>query len=172
MRPSAARGSCSSRTGAGTRAEGDGDGAMPMTKEVIQVGQVTIRFFLDGSATGGKVAMFQADVPAGAKVPVAPRHDAYEETAYGLAGTLRWTVNGKQTDVGPGDVLFIPRGAVHRFDNFSGADATMLAIVTPGVLGPAFFRDMAAVLGASKGGPPDPKAMGEVMRRHGLTPAP
>jgi CspA family cold shock protein len=31
---------------------------------------------------------------------------------------------------------------------------------------------MASVLGAAKGGPPDPAAIGEVMGRHGLSPAP
>jgi hypothetical protein len=31
---------------------------------------------------------------------------------------------------------------------------------------------MADVLKAATGGPPDPAAIGEVMRRHGLSPAP
>ena len=48
----------------------------------------------------------------------------------------------------------------------------MLAIVTPGILGPDYFREMAAVLKAAAGGPPDRAALVEVMRRHGLTPAP
>ena len=47
-----------------------------------------------------------------------------------------------------------------------------LAIATPGVFGPAYFEDVAGVLAAAAGGPPDPAAMGDVMRRHGLTPAP
>ena len=69
-------------------------------------------------------------------------------------------------------MLCIPRGVVHRFDNDHGVDAKMLAIITPGILGPEYFRDMAAVLEAATGGPPDPAAIGEVMRRHGLSPAP
>jgi hypothetical protein len=48
----------------------------------------------------------------------------------------------------------------------------MLAIVTPGILGPDYFREMAAVLKAAAGGPPNFAAVAEVMRRHGLTPAP
>jgi hypothetical protein len=69
-------------------------------------------------------------------------------------------------------VLFIYRGVVHRFDNDHGVDAKMLAIATPGVLGPEYFREMAAVIEAATGGPPDPAALVEVMRRHDLTPAP
>ena len=116
--------------------------------------------------------MFEFDVPAGAKVPIAHSHDAYEETIYGLEGVLTLTVDGQKSDVGPGDVLCIPRGAVHRFDNVHSADAKMLAIVTPGILGPEYFREIAVVAKAAAGGPPDPAAIGEVMRRHGLTPAP
>ena len=105
-------------------------------------------------------------------MPVAHSHDGYEETAYGLEGVLRWTVEGTSTDVGPGEVLHIPRGAVHHFENAGEVDAKALAIVTPGILGPAFFREVAAILEATAGGPPDTAAIGAVMRRHGLTPAP
>lgn len=141
------------------------------TREEIRVGQLTIRFTVEGEASGGSVALFEFDVPAGARVPVAHSHDGYEETIYGLEGVLTWTVEGTMTDVGPRDALVIPRGAVHHFDNTHDADATALAIVTPGVLGPDYFRDMAAILDAAASGPPDFAAMGEVMRRHGLTPA-
>ena len=51
-------------------------------------------------------------------------------------------------------------------------NAKMFAIVTPGILGPAYFREIAAVVKAAVDGPPDPAALAGVMRRHGLTPAP
>jgi quercetin dioxygenase-like cupin family protein len=104
-------------------------------------------------------------------VPVAHSHDGYEETIYGLDGTLTWTLDGRRADVGPGEVLCIPRGVVHRFDNEHDADARMLGVVTPGVLRFDYFRELAALAGAA-GGPPEPAAIGAVMRRHGLTPAP
>ncbi len=69
-------------------------------------------------------------------------------------------------------MLCIPRGSVHRFDNNGDDDATVLAVVTPGILGPGYFRDLEALIAGSAGGPPDPAAIGEIMRRHGLTPAP
>jgi quercetin dioxygenase-like cupin family protein len=139
--------------------------------EEIRVGQVAVRFLVEGEASGGSVSMFEFDVPAAAKVPIAHSHDAYEETVYGISGVLTWTVAGQQQDIGPGQALCIPRGAVHRFDNTHEAAATMLAVVTPGVLGPDYFRDVAAVIAAAAGGPPSPAAIGEVMRKHGLTPA-
>jgi quercetin dioxygenase-like cupin family protein len=141
------------------------------TREEIRVGELAIRFLLEGEQSAGSVAVFEFDVPAGSKVAAAHSHDGYEETIYGLAGVLTWTVEGTPIEVGSGEVLCIPRGAVHQFDNRTDLDASALAIVTPGILGPDYFREVAAVLDASVGGPPDLAAIGEIMRRHGLTPA-
>ena len=87
---------------------------------------------------------------------------------------MAWTVEGERHEVGPGEVLCIRRGAVHRFENEGEDDARALAVVTPGVLGPDYFRQVAAVVAeaVAAGSPPDPTAIGEVMRCHGLTPAP
>jgi quercetin dioxygenase-like cupin family protein len=141
-------------------------------REEIRVGGLTIRFLLEGGQSAGSVAVFEFDVPVGSKVAVAHSHDGYEETIYGLEGVLTWTVDGARTEVGPGEVLCIPRGAVHQFDNTGDDDASALAIVTPGILGPDYFREVAAVVEAAAGGPPDAAAIAAVMLRHGLTPAP
>jgi quercetin dioxygenase-like cupin family protein len=139
------------------------------TCEAIRVADLTIRFLVEGEQSGGSVAVFEFDVPAGARVAAGHSHDGYEETIYGLEGTLTWTVEGTPIDVGPGEALCIPRGAVHQFDNMHGTDAKALAVVTPGILGPDYFREVAAVLDAAAGGPPDFAALAGVMRRHGLT---
>ena len=139
-------------------------------RDEIKVGELAIRFLVQGEQSAGSVAVFEFDVPAGAKVAAAHSHDGYEETIYGLEGVLTWTIEGTPTDVGPGEALCIPRGAVHHFDTTGYVDAKALAIVTPGVLGPDYFREVAAILVA--GGPPDLAAIAAVMRRHGLTPAP
>jgi quercetin dioxygenase-like cupin family protein len=141
------------------------------TREEIKVGGMAVGFLLEGVESGGSVAIFEFDVPAGSKVAAAHSHNGYDETIYGLEGVLTWTVEGTPTDIGPGTALFIPRGAVHHFDNTSDVDARALAVVTPGILGPDFFHEVAAVLDAAAGGPPDLTAIGDVMRRHGLTPA-
>ena len=142
------------------------------TRESIRIGQLAIRFLIEGDAAGGTVSVFEFDVPAGAKVPIPHSHDGYEETIYGLDGVLTWTIDGILTEVGPREAVCIPRGVVHHFDNRHDTDATALAIVTPGVLGPGYFRDLAAIVEAAAGGPPDLAAIADVMRRHGLTPAP
>ncbi|TML29232.1 MAG: cupin domain-containing protein [Actinobacteria bacterium] len=141
------------------------------TREEIKIGPLSIRFLLEGEESAGSVAIFEFDVPARAAVATAHSHDAYDETIYGLSGVLSWTVNGARVDVGPGDVLHIRRGEVHHFDNAHDAEAKALAFVTPGILGPEYFREIAALLDTAAGSPPDVAAIGAVMRRHGVTPA-
>jgi quercetin dioxygenase-like cupin family protein len=142
------------------------------TREEIRIGQLLIRFLVEGEASGGSTAVFEFEVPAGAKVPAAHSHDGYEETIYGLEGVLTLTIDGVPTELGPGDAVCIRRGVVHRFDNTHDVDAKALAVVTPGILGPDYFREVAAVVEAAAGGPPDLAEIAQVMRRHGLTPAP
>ena len=141
------------------------------TREEITIGELRVRFVIEGEESGRSLAVFEFDVPAGAKVGAAHSHDAYDETIYGLEGVLMWTIESTPVDVGPGEALYIPRGVVHHFDNAGDADAKALAVVTPGILGPDYFREVAAVVDATAGGPPDAAALGAVMRRHGITPA-
>ena len=140
--------------------------------ETIHAGPVGITFLLEAGQTGGALTAFECDVPAAAKVPAPHSHDAFEETIYGLAGTITFTVEGTDHDIGPGDAVFIPRGAVHGFVNRGETAARFLAVTTPGLLGPAYFREISEVVSAAAGGPPDLHAVKDVMRRHGLTPAP
>src|SRR5690349_24016822 len=141
------------------------------TREEIKVGEMAIRFLLEGEQSAGSVAVFEFDVPAGARIAAAHSHDGYEETIYGLEGVLTWTLEGRRVEVAPGEVLVIPRGAVHNFANHGATDARGLAIVTPGLLGPAYFREAAAILdaAAAAGTAPDFAALAAVMARHGLT---
>jgi quercetin dioxygenase-like cupin family protein len=143
------------------------------SEETILVGPLTVRFLLTRYNSTGSIAAFELIVP-GAQRLAAPAHshDHYEETIYGLDGVLTWTVDGKQIDVGPGQALCISRGAVHRFDNNGNQSAKALCVITPAAIGPEYFREAAEVISAAAGGPPDRVKMAEIMRRHGLTPAP
>jgi quercetin dioxygenase-like cupin family protein len=142
------------------------------SNETIRLGPLTARFLVTGENSNGSIAAFELIVP-GAQRLTAPAHshDQYEETIYGIDGVLTWTVDGKPIDVGPGQVLCIPRGAVHRFDNNGREDVKALCVITPAAIGPQYFRESAEVLNAAAGGPPDHARMAHIMRRHGLTPA-
>ena len=142
------------------------------SEETIQIGPIAVRFLLTGDDSGGSVSVFEFSVPAQVKL-AAPAHqnDAYEEILYGIEGVLTWTVDGTPMEVGPGQALCIPRGAVHRFDNFGKDDVKQLAVISPAMMGPAYFRETAEVINAAGGRPPDRAKMIEVFRHHGMTPA-
>ena len=140
--------------------------------ETIHLGPLAVRFLITGDNASGSVALFELTVPAAQRLAApAHSHDHYEETIYGIEGVLTWTVDGKRIDVGPGQALCIPRGAIHRFDNNGTRDARALCAVTPAAIGPEYFREIGGVMKAAAGGPPDRAKLVEVMRRHGLTPA-
>ena|ERR1700676_2121616 len=140
------------------------------SEETIRIGPLGIRFLLTGDDSRGSVSVFEVFVPAGQKL-AAPAHknDAYEEILYGIEGVLTWTVDGTPIEVGPGQALCIPRGAVHRFDNLGNEDVKQLAVISPAIMGPAYFREAAEVIRDAAGGPPDRAKMTEVFRRHGMT---
>ena len=138
-------------------------------KEIIRVGQISIRFLLESKDTNGQLAMFEFTVPAGVKVPAPHSHTHFDETIYGLEGVMTFTVNGEPVELGPGDSCFIPRGAVHGFNNLKQGTARALAVVTPALIGPEFFREVGDIVNA--GGPTDLAKIGAVMTRHGLVPA-
>jgi len=143
------------------------------SEETIRIGQLAVRFLVTGTNSGGSLAVFELSVPGRQRLAApAHSHDKYEETIFGMDGVLTWTVNGTAIDVGPGQVLCIPRGAVHRFDNNTAADVRALCLITPAAIGPEFFRESAALINSAVAGPPDRIKMAEIMRRHGITPAP
>jgi quercetin dioxygenase-like cupin family protein len=112
--------------------------------------------------------MFEYLIPVNARVPVAHSHEAFDETIYGLDGATAVTLEGRKVLVESGDVLLIPHGSVHLIENLAAVEARGLSVITPGLLSPEYFHEVADVLNA--GGPPNVERIAAVMRRHGLRP--
>jgi quercetin dioxygenase-like cupin family protein len=140
--------------------------AMPQT---INLGSLLLKFLQSKDDTAGSLDMFEMTLQPNARMPIPHYHDHWDETIYGLSGISCWRVDGKDIDLAPGQTVFIKRGVVHGFTNRSTEPATCLCTLSPGVLGPQYFEEMAALLSA---GTPDPARMKETMLRHGLIPAP
>ena len=86
-----------------------------------------------------------------------------------LVGTMQWRVDSRDTLIRPGETVFIKRGVAHGFRNDTKEPASCLCILSPGVLGPAYFREMASLFAK---GAPDPIDIKQTMLRHGLVPGP
>src|SRR5215469_3018002 len=141
----------------------------PQEQPVIKVGQIEIRYLMDGTATGAGVGMFEMTVPPGARVPPPHSHSRNEELVYVLDGVLRYTVDDETRDLTAGQRMYTPRGSVHGFSNPHGRPARALIILTPDI-GAEYFREIAAIANASGG--PNPAKMMETMTRYGLVLAP
>ena len=138
-----------------------------MSHQVIKVGQLEIRYLVDGAHKGG-LGLFEMKVPAGANVPPPHSHTDNEECIYVLEGVLRYSVDSEVRDLNPGEWMSTPRGSVHHFCNPSSETARALVMMTPDI-GEQYFHDVATVVSA--GGPPDRAKLMEVMTRYGLLPA-
>jgi len=141
----------------------------PGTQPVVKVGQLEIRYLLDGTETGASMGIFELVVPPGARVPPPHSHTRNEEVAYVLEGTLRYSVGEETRDLAAGERMYTPRGAVHGFSNPHGQVARALIVLTPDI-GAQYFRDVAEVVAAPGG--PSPARLAEVMTRYGLVLAP
>lgn len=138
-----------------------------MSTNETTVGQLGIRYLIDGAATGS-MGVFELTVPPGSNVPPPHSHSNNEEIVYVLEGTLRYSVGPESRDLTPGQTMHTPKGVVHGFSNPFDAPARALIALSPDIE-LQYFKDVAAVV--NMGGPPDKAAMVAVMGRYGLVPA-
>lgn len=91
-------------------------------------------------------------------------HTLEDETFYVLQGEVTFFVNGARHTVGPGGVVFGPRGVPHTFKNCTDRPASMLLIVTPPANFEAFYAKL--LQPAPGGGPPPLPLLLERIARH------
>jgi quercetin dioxygenase-like cupin family protein len=107
-------------------------------------------------------SMFDWTLPAGFATGLHV-HRVQEETFYVLEGECEWTVDGKIIHAKPGTYLFLPPGVPHNIANASDRPARMIMTVSP----PGhehYFEELVEV--ASRSGPPDARAIGDLRRRY------
>src|SRR3954454_8181254 len=137
--------------------------------DTITVGMFHLRFFIESAHSNGSATVFECSVPP-ARGCGAEQHPGFDESIDGLEGVTTWTIDCETVDIGPGEAVCVTRGQTFGFVNHGGVDARFLAIATPAVVGPAYFRELGANLAAAGGGPPDTAVIGAIRRRHDLTP--
>lgn len=137
--------------------------------EIINLGNgLEIHFCLDATDTNAQFTMFKVVIHPNAKVPVAHYHENFDETIYGLKGSLTLTVDDQIITLGPGDFHFVKRGRVHNFINQTDETVEVLAFANPGVLTANYFKDLLGIFQAA--GPPDMGKLKSIMLEYGLVP--
>ncbi len=130
----------------------------------VTIGGLTVDYLVDGSASRS-VGMFELTVGPGSFVPPPHSHADNDEYVYGLAGTLRYTVDGRTRDVRAGDHVVSPRGSVHGFSNPYDEPARVLIVQSPDI-GRGYFAEIRDVL--AEAGAPDRAKMAKIMERYNL----
>ena len=101
------------------------------------IDEVTV--LLTGEQTGGELFMAEATVPPGCGNP--PHiHDRENETFHLQQGTLTIQVGDKVLIASPGDVVHLPRGVMHSFQNTGNVNAKVLIVAEPAGL-ERFFEE-------------------------------
>lgn len=93
-------------------------------------------------------------------------HSREDEWFYVLEGELVFEIEGTRHTVGAGGSVWLRRGVVHAYHNFTATDARLLIVTTPGGFCD-FFVEMSAA--APAGGIPAPDVFAALDAKYGIT---
>jgi quercetin dioxygenase-like cupin family protein len=93
-------------------------------------------------------------------------HTREDELFYVLEGELVFELDGERHIVRAGDTVYLRRGVVHTYQNFTTSDARLLIATVPGMFS-RFFVELSAA--TPLGAMPDPAQMDAMATRYGVT---
>ena len=93
-------------------------------------------------------------------------HTREDELFYILEGELVFELDGERHTVRAGDTVYLRRGVVHAYQNFTTSDARLLIATTPGVFS-GFFVELSAV--TPLGGLPPLDELDAISTKYGMT---
>jgi len=112
----------------------------PGSAEQIRPFGIDMKVMLGAEHTGGAFSAIVAEIKPG-EGPPPHLHRDREEYFFVLEGSYSLAVNGKESTIGPGTLVFVPRGTVHTFKNVSSGMGKLLEWTIPGSNGD-YFRAM------------------------------
>ena len=131
--------------------------------ELLAFGGVTILVRASAAATGGEFSLLEELPPM---VDTPPHvHERDDELFYVLEGEHVFTVGEHEHRVGPGGLVFAPRGIPHAQRRLVPGEGRQLVLTVPGGLD-GFFRELAE---AEKAGTLGPDAYASASRNYGIT---
>ncbi|HET8851837.1 MAG TPA: cupin domain-containing protein [Ktedonobacteraceae bacterium] len=129
-------------------------------------------FKLLAKDTNGAFTLSEAFNPPTTGVPPHIQH-LEDETFIVLQGKYLFRVGDKVLQCGPGEVIYVPRGVPHAFENASTEPARMLILQAPGGIHEQYFaeawepiEDLATL--PPEAGPPDFEKIRAAAQRHGI----
>jgi mannose-6-phosphate isomerase-like protein (cupin superfamily) len=130
--------------------------------EVLRFGEVEILIRATAASTGGAFALFEEHDPVDTPLHVHARED---ELFYVLDGEHEFEVGEQTHRVGPGGIVFAPRGVPHAQRRVVPRTGRVLVLTAPAGL-EGFFRALAESDAAGELGP---EAYERASKDHGIT---
>jgi mannose-6-phosphate isomerase-like protein (cupin superfamily) len=124
------------------------------------------RVVAGGERTGGLVTIGDARMPARTAGPGRHIHSREDEAIYVTSGVLTVEVGDQRHEVGPGSLVWLPRGVPHTFANLSDEPVWTVGVITPSGLEVMFAEIVAYVAGLT--GPPDPETITAINAKYGV----
>jgi quercetin dioxygenase-like cupin family protein len=115
--------------------------------------------------SGGLLSFFHLDAPP-MSGPPRHVHSREDELFYVLEGDVVFELDGEQHTVLAGGTVYLRRGIVHAYQNFTDRPARLLIATTPGEFS-AFFEEMSAM--TPIGGMPEMVPLLALHERYGIT---
>lgn len=150
--------------------------------EGLLVPGVGVQFKIDGSDTGGAIAIVEHPFDVGALVPPHVHH-LEDEVSYVLEGEIGFRSEDQEVVLEPGGYIVKPRGQVHAMWNAGSTPARMIEIISPAGfenffralsdmtrLGPPEIEAVAELAGRFELPFAEPDWLGDVIARYGLNP--
>ena len=113
----------------------------------------------------GQLAAFHLVAPPMSGPPLHV-HSREDEWFYVLDGELVFEIDSERATVGPGGSVWLQRGVVHRYQNFTDRDARLLIVTAPGGFH-GFFVELSAA--TPPGGLPPLEVLGNLGEKYGIT---
>ena len=111
----------------------------------VDIGRPGWTLLVSGHLSGGGFELFEEVRPSPGGPPPHVHRDR-DETFYVVEGRYVFTRGTDEVEVGPGQVIFVPRGTRHHFRTLVAPSRTLIIIAPAGL--EAFFREMGARIGA------------------------
>ena len=131
--------------------------------ELLTFGGGRILVRASGESTGGAFSLFE-ELPPMLDTPMHV-HARDDELFWSLAGEHVVQVGEREYQIGPGGMVFAPRGVPHSQRRLVPGEGRLLVMTTPGGLD-GFFRELAA---ADAAGSLDADAYAVASERYGIT---
>ena len=136
----------------------------PGQARVIRAFGSELHFHLTGEQTEKRLLLATIISPPGNGPP--PHYHQNEDESFVLQeGHLSFLSGGNWTEVGPGTVVFTPRGTIHTYKNIGDIPAKMLLTASPSGFDVFFER---CSVEFDKPGGPDMARILEISAEHGI----